>query len=254
MKLHIVVLIFGLAAPSFGAYIAPEILKNLESSPTTNIMVTFKNAKEATESIGARIDKLQIHGRTEKLNTVYTMYKSYADAIHADVLSILKKSEGVKKHYYSQLWISAEIIVRDVDIEIVEQLRDHPHVESLLAEEFFPLDDTVEESSYVRLGDANITQVQWGVERINAEAVWRTGNTGQDIVVANIDTGVRHTHESLSRNYRGTLTGSHNYNWFAPTQRTAVPSDTNGHGTHVAGTISGISSRHKYLMRRDETK
>lgn len=240
MKFHIVFLIFGLAAPAFSAYVAPEIFKNLESNPTTNIMVTFKNAKKATEAIGARIDALKLQSRTDKLNTVYAMYKSYADTIHADVLSVLKQSEGVKNHYTSQLWISAELIVRDADKEIVQQLLNHPDVESLLAEEFFPLDDTVEEYSYARTGDANITNVQWGVGVINAETVWNTGNTGQGIVIANIDTGVRHTHEALRTNYRGTITGSHNFNWFAPTQRTALPSDTNGHGTHVAGTTSGI--------------
>ncbi|KAJ6635652.1 Bacillopeptidase F [Pseudolycoriella hygida] len=237
MKLQIVLVIVGLAASAQGAHVAPKILENLELSPTTNIMVTFKNAK--TASIAARFDTLNLRSREARLNTLHAMYKDHADTIQADVLTLLKKAEGVKKHYTSQLWISAEIIVRDVDKEIVEQLRYHPDVESLLAEEFFPLLDTVEEFSYAREGDANITNLQWGVERVNAEAVWRNGHNGQGIVVGNIDTGVRHTHESLRDNYRGTITGSHNWNWFAPTQRTALPSDTNGHGTHVAGTISG---------------
>ncbi|KAJ6635653.1 Bacillopeptidase F [Pseudolycoriella hygida] len=248
MKLQIVLVIVGLAAPAsaLGAHVAPDILENLELSPTTNILVTFKNAR--TASIAARFDALNLRSREARLNTLHAMYKDHADTIQADVLTLLKKAEGVKKHYTSQLWISAEIIVRDVDKEIVEQLRYHPDVESLLAEEFFPLLDTVEEFSYVREGDANITNLQWGVQRVNADAVWRNGYNGQGIVVANIDTGVRHTHEALFSNYRGTITGSHNWNWFAPTQRTAIPSDKIGHGTHVAGTISGSQFMSKKVL------
>lgn len=233
MKLLIV-----FAATAFGAHIESEILRNLESSPTTNIMVTFKKAR--TEQISTRFDALKLQSRNAKLNTLHAMLKDHADIIQADVLSLLKKSERVKKHYTSQLWISAELIVRDVDKEIVEQLRNHPDVESLLAEEFYPLDNSIEEFSYIRQADANITnEPQWGVAEVGADRVWATGNTGQGIVIANIDTGVRHTHEALAGSYRGTATGGHNHNWFAPTQRTAVPSDTNGHGTHVAGTTSG---------------
>jgi len=52
---------------------------------------------------------------------------------------------------------------------------------------------------------------------------------------------VLHTHETLLSNYRGTIRGSHNYNWHDPNGAN-VPFDNNGHGTHVMGTMAGSFS------------
>ncbi|MBK8986719.1 MAG: hypothetical protein IPM39_11660 [Chloroflexi bacterium] len=45
------------------------------------------------------------------------------------------------------------------------------------------------------------------------------------MVVANVDTGVRATHEALVRQYRGTATGSHDYNWLGAASGSAIPTD-----------------------------
>jgi len=87
--------------------------------------------------------------------------------------------------------------------------------------------------------------VEWGVQRVNAPQVWALGYTGQGIVVANLDTGVRWDHNALKPNYRGWngITVTHDYNWFdaAPDSGppSAVPQDLNGHGTHTTGTSVG---------------
>ncbi len=81
----------------------------------------------------------------------------------------------------------------------------------------------------------------WNIHQINADRVWRDfGITGQGIVVANIDTGVRFDHPALAANYRGALgNGSydHNYSWFDPLGQLSAPQDDSGHGTHTMGTI-----------------
>jgi uncharacterized repeat protein (TIGR01451 family) len=87
--------------------------------------------------------------------------------------------------------------------------------------------------------------VEWGVQRVNALQVWALGYTGQGIVVANLDTGVRWDHNALKPNYRGWngITVTHDYNWFdgAPDlgPPSPVPQDLNGHGTHTTGTSVG---------------
>jgi serine protease AprX len=87
--------------------------------------------------------------------------------------------------------------------------------------------------------------VEWGVQRVNAPQVWALGYTGQGIVVANLDTGVRWDHNALKPNYRGWngITVTHDYNWFdaAPDSGppSAVPQDLNEHGTHTTGTSVG---------------
>jgi len=81
--------------------------------------------------------------------------------------------------------------------------------------------------------------VEWGVQRIGADRVWSEfGVRGQGVVVASIDTGVLYTHPALDNQYRGTVTGSHDYNWFDPAGSPA-PVDGNGHGTHTMGTMVG---------------
>ena len=81
--------------------------------------------------------------------------------------------------------------------------------------------------------------VEWGVQRIGADRVWTEfGVRGQGIVVASIDTGALYTHAALNSQYRGTATGSHDYNWFDPAGSPA-PVDGNGHGTHTMGTMIG---------------
>jgi len=237
MKLQIAFLVFGLVTV-LGADVEPKIYQNLEEAETTNVLVTFKKAESSAAL--ARFESLRLVGREAKLNTMHSILKDHADSVQSDVVSILERTRSVKKHTVSQLWISAELIVRNVDKETVEILSHHPDVASLVAEQFFPVLETWEEP-YNATEDIGI-QNQWGVVTVRAEAVWNLGWNGQGIVVGVTDTGARHTHVALQPRYRGTTQGSHNYNWFAPTGTAATPSDTNGHGTHCIGSIVGSAN------------
>jgi bacillopeptidase F len=74
-----------------------------------------------------------------------------------------------------------------------------------------------------------------GTTRVNREL----GITGQGVLVANCDTGVDGNHPALASRWRG------NFAPAAQSWRDALgsapnfPSDGNGHGTHVMGTITG---------------
>src|SRR5437867_1306078 len=58
--------------------------------------------------------------------------------------------------------------------------------------------------------------IEPNITKINAPPVWAMGYTGQGIVVANQDTGMRWTHQALKPHYRGWNGSSadHNYNWW----------------------------------------
>ncbi|CAG7724512.1 unnamed protein product [Allacma fusca] len=170
---------------------------------------------------------------------MHAILKDHADTIQADVISMLEKSKSVDNDNIRQLWITAELIVRDADKATVEALSNHDDVESLIAEKFYPL-EPVERRE---LSEEEIAPLaQWGVDAIRAGTVHGRGNSGQGIVVANIDTGVRYTHVALRSNFRGTIQGNNNYAWYAPTGKAANPSDGNGHGTHTMGTIAGTAN------------
>jgi hypothetical protein len=91
---------------------------------------------------------------------------------------------------------------------------------------------------------------EWGVQRVNAPQVWAMGYTGQGIVIANQDTGMRWTHAAIKPKYRGWngTSADHNYNWHDSVHSSVgnpcgnnalAPCDDHGHGTHTTGTTSG---------------
>jgi len=100
------------------------------------------------------------------------------------------------------------------------------------------------------------TALDWNVNQVRAPEAWAAGFTGQGIVVAVVDTGVDLNHPDLVNNLWRNLDetpgdGIDNdgngfvddvFGWnFA--DRTNRPQDTNGHGTHVAGTIAAARDR-----------
>ncbi|NMG10936.1 S8 family serine peptidase [Brasilonema sp. UFV-L1] len=97
------------------------------------------------------------------------------------------------------------------------------------------------------VGDNN-----WGADLVKAPEVWAKGYTGQDVVVAVVDTGVDFNHEDLNDNiWTNSKEIADNgvdddgdgyiddvYGWnFADNNNNVL--DKNGHGTHVSGTIAG---------------
>ncbi|HVI77833.1 MAG TPA: hypothetical protein VM715_06660, partial [Candidatus Acidoferrum sp.] len=57
--------------------------------------------------------------------------------------------------------------------------------------------------------------IEPGINYTHAPQVWALGFTGQNIVIASADTGVRWTHNALKPHYRGWdgMNADHNYNW-----------------------------------------
>ena len=74
----------------------------------------------------------------------------------------------------------------------------------------------------------------WNLDVTGVHTLWNGGNTGQDVVVATLDTGVDATHPDLGPRWRG---GTNS--WFDPYGQHGSPADTHGHGTQVMGLIVG---------------
>jgi len=92
--------------------------------------------------------------------------------------------------------------------------------------------------------------IEPGINYTHAPMVWALGYTGQGIVVASADTGVRWTHNALKPHYRGWdgQNADHDYNWHDSIHDsmgnpcgndTTEPCDDAAHGSHTTGTMVG---------------
>ena len=92
--------------------------------------------------------------------------------------------------------------------------------------------------------------IEPGINYTRAPQVWALGYTGQNIVVASADTGVRWTHNALKPHYRGWdgQNADHNYNWHDAIHDSVsnscgndspFPCDDSAHGSHTTGTMVG---------------
>ncbi|MDE0573919.1 S8 family serine peptidase [Demequina sp. B12] len=75
-----------------------------------------------------------------------------------------------------------------------------------------------------------LRETQWGLDEIGVPYVWAQGYTGEDVVIAILDTGIDTGHPDLR---------AHIVDGYDFIDDDRHPKDENGHGTHVAGIAAG---------------
>lgn len=83
----------------------------------------------------------------------------------------------------------------------------------------------------------------WSVNHINAPVMWEKGYTGENIVIAVLDTGCSLTHPFIRNNIIGGMNFTDDYRG-----RVTEFGDNNGHGTHVCGIISAAYNRRNGMV------
>lgn len=110
----------------------------------------------------------------------------------------------------------------------VEKLKSDPSVLRVEDDvEVFALD-----SKNNQTVSAQAQVIPWGIDRIDAEMVWPTGNSADPIKVGIIDTGISKDHPDLKANIKGGV------NTIRPQKSW---NDDNGHGSHVAGIVAALN-------------
>jgi len=124
-------------------------------------------------------------------------------------------------------------VAAQLDAGSIEILKRNPNVAYVETDKERRIQGQLDEV-LARPGSVQPPQIlPWGVDRIDAEKVWRR-NEGEGVNVAIIDTGVDPDHPDLMANIEG------KYSAIPPSIYTV--DDRYGHGTHVAGTIAAISN------------
>ena len=143
---------------------------------------------------------------------------------------------------YESYWIKNTILVKSSNRLTLNGLLNFSEIKAISPRHTYILYQPDTTAAVVDGGNA-INAIEPSLAHINADDVWGMGIDGTGLVVANIDTGVRYSHQALVGQYRGNNgdgTFNHNYNWFNPVNLSDnAPRDGNGHGTHTMGTMVG---------------
>src|SRR4030095_13252977 len=216
--------------------IAPEVLADTADGGTASVVILL--AEQADVSAGYGMRDHDARGWF-----VYNTLTQHAARTQVDLRNFLN-SRGVT---YQSFWVF-NMLVATADRALVEALAARPDVARVDSNK--PT-RWIEDPSVANFGvkPSAPSGVEWGVQNVNAPAVWAMGFTGQGIVIGNQDTGMRWTHNALKPQYRGWngVTADHNYNWWDAIHsgggdcgpNNMEPCDDNGHGTHTTGTTSG---------------
>ncbi len=146
---------------------------------------------------------------------------------------------------FTRHWIANLIVVRGAR-RAVEEIAARPDVEwiepNFAPRLIAPILSEDDPQAAARAGGGPF--VPPGVRTVGAPRVWRElGVDGRGVLVANLDTGIDRTHPALAARWRG-RDGVHPVGecWLdLALENTGEPYDWNGHGTHVMGTMTGLS-------------
>lgn len=218
------------ADPSLKGYeanIDGFILDELATQPRTDVFVKLADNADLTAAAA-------IADRVQRLNNVHDTLTAQASQSQAALLRWLDQ-QGIR---YQSYWINNSVLVYDADLALAQALAARSDVAYVRGNRPVEMIWPVSQEPAPAAAEA----IEWGVQKIRANLVWPTGNTGQGIVVSSIDSGTRYTHNALIGKYRGNNgdgTFTHDYNWYDPSFTYAVPTDPLGHGTHTMGTMVG---------------
>lgn len=188
---------------------------------------------------GKLIEATKSLSRTDKINYVKKTLKSFAAEEQKDILQELQSSQTDVKDI-NALWI-ANVISCSATPEAINILTGRNDIESIDYDEKRNLIGNTNRSNNEGQNKDNETrEITWNVEKVNAPEVWDLGFTGEDVLVAVIDSGVNYNHQDLSDHmWENTEYPYHGYDFVNGDNN---PMDDNGHGSHCAGTVAGDGS------------
>jgi serine protease AprX len=236
-------------APS-DSRIKPELLVEMGAVPADQLIpvtIVMLERAEPNEIAEAK----QIRDKQTRRQAVIGLLKDVAIRSQEDVLAELAAGQaaGSVGALIRPLWID-NVIGADVTADMVRAIaqRDdvlHINFDKPLGPEVFPVEPAGEPPAQAA--------IECGVNVMQAPRVWNElGITGRGAVVCSIDTGCCITHPDLRNQIwvnEGEIPGNNmdddgngyidDVNGWNFWQRNGDITDTNGHGTHVAGTVVG---------------
>ena len=228
-------LLGGLAAAN---KVAPWVMEHTANGQEAEFFVVL--ADQADLSPAANLTT-----KAEKGRFVYQALQSKAQTTQGSILQWLRERSIEHQSFYivNAILVKgtlqvAEALAARPDVARVEG---NPHIQNQLPQP----GPSVDAPPYLQP-----ETIEPGINYTHAPQVWALGFTGQNIVIASADTGVRWTHNALKPHYRGWdgMNADHDYNWHDSIHNSSgnpcgndspFPCDDFFHGSHTTGTAIG---------------
>jgi serine protease AprX len=176
--------------------------------------------------------------RVAKSTYIYNTLYNHAQTTQVNIKAYLNSQFLPHRCYYL-----VNMIHTDLNAIQVDSMKRHPDVGSIIPDGNFTLPILERSINADRA-------IEWGLNMIQAPAVWAKGYKGQGIVIGGQDTGYDWDHPALINKYRGWngTSSNHDYNWHDAIHiatgnpcgvNSPTPCDDNNHGTHTMGTMVG---------------
>lgn len=228
------------------AKVQKHLLEQFQNGETPRALIVF--AEQADLSAAGTLVTKQAKGRY-----VFDTLRATASRTQGAVRALLDQ-RGIQ---YRSYYVVNLIAVENLDADLAAQLAARAEVGRIAGNPDVRMPEPIPGAPAPEAANA----VEWGVQKIGAVEMWQQGFKGQNIVVANQDTGVQWNHPALINQYRGydktTGKARHSYNWWDAIHHTIgggsnpcglsikKPCDDGEHGTHTMGTIVGKAAGNK---------
>lgn len=224
--------------------LAPSLLAAFNLGETADVLVVMREQ-------AAPVPPKNLKHKTEKGRFVFEQLRETTLRTQQNAWRIAREQGLAANSFYLVNALSISQCTREAALALAAL----PEVKYLAPDPYVQFAQPAQEPLPV----SGRSGIEWGVDRINAPAVWALGYTGQGITVGGADTGYDWVHPALKNHYRGYFTDldtfDHQYNWHDAIHEShplngvdtlnpcgfdaQYPCDDNSHGTHTMGSMTG---------------
>lgn len=208
--------LFSLLPSAWSAVIRADLeeaLKKLGAREEISVIATFSDK--------VRLEGLDAMTKRGRRAALIRALREKADLAQGPLHAYLEK-RGVKRK--ASLWLIHGMAFT-APREVIEEVSRFPGIEEIRPDVAFRLPPFLTSVS---------ATTEWNLAMIRAPELWAMGYTGQDVVVANMDSGVDKSHPDLEGRWRG-----ESNSWYDPYGEHETPFDPDGHGTSTMGILVG---------------